>query len=142
MSLKNINIRAMVLLVSLTTLGVAPLAFAQPSNAKLVVGFTPGGPIDAVARIISTQLGQELGVNMIVENRAGANAGLAAEYVAKAEPDGRTLFLTSTGAVAISPSRLTSPIRMIPAAERISICAPIGRPLPTMYLSSKRVGIR
>ncbi len=104
MNLKSVAFRAVLPLAVLFTLGTAPLAFAQPSNAKLVVGFTPGGPIDAVARIISTQLGHELGVNMIVENRAGANAGLAAEYVAKAEPDGRTLFLTSTGAVAISPS--------------------------------------
>lgn len=79
-------------------------AFAQTKTTRLVVGFPPGGPIDFVARLMSEQLGRELGQQVVVENRAGANAGIAADFVAKAAPDGQTLFLTTTGAVSISPS--------------------------------------
>ncbi len=79
-------------------------AFAQTKTTRLVVGFAPGGPIDFVARVLSEQLGRELGHQVVVENRAGANAGIAAEFVAKAAPDGQTLFLSSTGAIAISPA--------------------------------------
>lgn len=80
-----------------------PSAFAQAKTTRLVVGFPPGGPVDLVARILSEQLGRELGQTVVVENRAGANAGIAAEHVAKSAPDGQALYLTSTGAVAISP---------------------------------------
>lgn len=88
---------------------VSNLIFVQPASAqgkvtKLVVGFAPGGPLDSVARMISTQLGHELGHPVIVENRAGANAAIAAEYVAKAPPDGNVLWITSAGAVAVNPS--------------------------------------
>ncbi len=83
---------------------VAPPAFAQGKTTRLILGFAPGGPIDFVARTMTEQLSKELGHTVIVENKPGANAGIAAEYVAKATPDGQTLFMTSTGAVAISPA--------------------------------------
>ena len=82
----------------------APPAFAQGKTTRLILGFAPGGPIDFVARVMSEQLGKELGHPVIVENKPGANAGIAADYVAKSAPDGQTLFMTSTGAVAISPA--------------------------------------
>ena len=77
---------------------------AQVKSVRMIVGFVPGGPIDFVARVLSEQLTKEMGVPVIVENKAGSNAGIAAEYVSRAAPDGNTLFLTSTGAVAISQS--------------------------------------
>ena len=83
----------------------APLASrAQGGITKLVVAFPPGGPVDFVARTVSEALGKELGQQVIVENRAGANGAIAGEYVARAAPDGTTLWLTSVGAVAINPS--------------------------------------
>ena len=84
------------------TLGT--LALAQSKTTRLVVGFPPGGPIDSVARIMSEQLGRELGMLVVVENRAGANAGIAAEFVAKSAPDGSTLLISTAGAMTISPS--------------------------------------
>ncbi len=57
-----------------------------------------------VARVLSEQLGRELGHQVVVENKPGANAVIAADFVAKAAPDGHTLFLTTAGAVAISPA--------------------------------------
>lgn len=91
------------LVVSAAVLG-APATFAQNKSTRLVVGFAPGGPIDMVARVLSEQLGRELGHQVVVENKPGANAVIAADFVAKAAPDGHTLFLTTAGAVAISPA--------------------------------------
>ncbi len=89
------------------TLGVGfsslSVAQAQPKVTRLVVAFPPGGPVDFVARTLGEQLGKELGTQVIVENKAGANGAIAAEYVARAVPDGSTLWLTSVGAVAINP---------------------------------------
>jgi tripartite-type tricarboxylate transporter receptor subunit TctC len=71
---------------------------------RLVVAFTPGGTTDFVARLLAERLRALLGQAVIVENKPGANGALAAEYVAKAEPDGTTLFFTTVGAVAINPA--------------------------------------
>src|SRR6202011_3121914 len=62
-----------------------------------------GGPVDLVARLLADKLKPLIGRTVIVENRAGANGVIGAEYVARAEPDGTTLFLTTVGAVAITP---------------------------------------
>lgn len=59
--------------------------------------------MDFVARTMAEQLGKELGHQVIVENKAGANGAIAAEYVMRSAPDGQTLWLTSVGAVAINP---------------------------------------
>ncbi|MDB5965328.1 MAG: hypothetical protein JWQ72_1828 [Polaromonas sp.] len=88
--------------LALSAVFAAP-AFAQSKITRLVVAFPPGGPVDFVARTISEQLGKELGAQVIIENKAGANGAIAAEYVARAVPDGSTLWLTSVGAVAINP---------------------------------------
>lgn len=70
---------------------------------RIVVGFPPGGPADYTARILADKLPALLGVNVIVENRVGANATIGADHVAKSPPDGHTMFLTTCGAMAISP---------------------------------------
>ena len=80
-------------------------AFAQGAKTtRLVVAFPPGGPVDFVARTISEPLGKELGHQVIIENKAGANGAIAAEYVARSAPDGQVLWLSSVGAVAINPA--------------------------------------
>lgn len=78
-------------------------AQAPAKTIRLVVAFPPGGPVDFVARTISEQLGRELNAQILVENKAGANGGIAADYVARSAPDGTTLWLTSVGAIAINP---------------------------------------
>ena len=70
---------------------------------RLVVAFPPGGPTDFVARLLADKLKTLLGQTVVVENKGGANGVIGADYVAKSEPDGHTLFLTTTGAVAITP---------------------------------------
>lgn len=80
-------------------------ALAQPAKVtRLIVAFPPGGPVDFVARTLGEQLGKELGHQVLIENKAGANGAIAAEYVARSAPDAQTLWLTSVGAVAINPA--------------------------------------
>ena len=99
--------RTLLALMTTAALGLgaslAQPALAQAKVTRLVVAFPPGGPVDFVARTISEQLGKELGTQVIIENKAGANGAIAAEYVARAIPDGNTIWLTSVGAVAINP---------------------------------------
>ena len=71
---------------------------------KLVIAFPAGGPTDFVGRLLADKLKEELGQSVIIENKAGASGTLGADYVAKSEPDGYTLFLTTVGAVAITPN--------------------------------------
>ena len=71
---------------------------------RLVVAFTAGGTTDFVARLLSERLRSLIGQPVIVDNRPGANGAIAAEHVAKSEPDGHTLFFTTVGAVAINPA--------------------------------------
>jgi tripartite-type tricarboxylate transporter receptor subunit TctC len=83
-------------------------AQAWPSKPiRIIVPYPPGGSSDIIARSISQSLSEALKQSVIVENRAGANGNLGAEAVAKSAPDGYTLLLCDTGALAISPSVYT-----------------------------------
>ena len=70
---------------------------------RIVVAFPAGGPTDMVARLLADKLKASLGQNVIVENKPGANGAIGADYVAKGEPDGHLLFLTTAGAVVVTP---------------------------------------
>lgn len=77
---------------------LAATASDYPSRpVRIVVGFTPGGSADAVARILAQSFGSILGKSFVVENKPGANGNLATDLVRRAEPDGYTLFYTSIG---------------------------------------------
>ena len=81
---------------------------AWPSKPiRLVVPYPPGGSSDIIARAIAQPLSEALKQPVIVDNKAGANGNLGAEFVAKSAPDGYTLLLCDTGALAISPSVYT-----------------------------------
>ncbi len=81
------------------TCGAAALAAdaAYPQRPiTLVVPHPPGGSVDGVARLYAEQLGKELGQSIVVENRAGASGMIGAAYVARAAPDGYTLYLNAS----------------------------------------------
>src|SRR5215208_7002458 len=88
---------------------LAPLtlsAFAQPYPSRqitLVVPFAPGGPADFLGRLIGLKLGEELGQQIVVDNRAGANTIIGAQAVAKAKPDGYTLLMAIDGTLVMNP---------------------------------------
>ena len=74
---------------------------------RMVIAFPPGGPTDFVGRLVADKVKDILGQSVIIENKAGANGALGADTVAKSPPDGYTLFLTTVGAVAITPHMRT-----------------------------------
>ncbi len=99
--------RLAALTATLAMLGVAlPAAQAQdfPTRPiRVVVAFPAGGPTDLVGRIVAEKMKDLLGQPVLIENRPGANGAIGADFVAKAAPDGHTLFLTTVGAVAVTP---------------------------------------
>jgi tripartite-type tricarboxylate transporter receptor subunit TctC len=70
----------------------------------IIVGFTPGGGNDIIARIVGQKLSESLGQPVIIENKPGGGAIVATEFVAKSEPDGYTLLVGASGAMAINPA--------------------------------------
>ena len=85
------------------------LAAAQAQSfptkpVRIVIGFPPGGGIDIVARILSPKLTESFGQQVIVDNRAGTNGIIAADLVAKAPPDGYTIYLGTTGNLSVNPN--------------------------------------
>ena len=70
----------------------------------IIVGFTPGGGNDIIARIFGQKLSESLGQPVVVENKPGGGAVVATEYVAKSAPDGYTLLVGASGAMAINPA--------------------------------------
>jgi tripartite-type tricarboxylate transporter receptor subunit TctC len=96
--------------VALLGLAVALCAGAGAASAQseapihMVIAFPAGGPTDFVGRTISEEFGRQLKRNIIIDNKPGANGNIAGEGVARSNPDGTTLFLTSAGAVVINPS--------------------------------------
>ena len=88
----------------------APAAQAQdfPNRPiRIVIAFPPGGPTDFVGRLVADKVKDILGQSVIIENKAGANGALGADTVAKSPPDGYTLFLSTVGAVGITPNMRT-----------------------------------
>ena len=72
-------------------------------NITLVLPFAAGSGTDTTTRIISKELGTALGVGMVIDNKAGANGSIAASYVARANPDGYTLFVTTNTTHSANP---------------------------------------
>lgn len=71
---------------------------------RLVVGYTAGGGSDILARVIAQKMSEGLGQQVVVENKPGAASMIATEYVARAAPDGYTILLGASGALAINPA--------------------------------------
>jgi tripartite-type tricarboxylate transporter receptor subunit TctC len=97
------------LLAASAALPIAGTARGQqqtwPSRpVRLVVGYSPGGGNDLIARIVSAKLQDKLGQPIVVDNKPGAQSIVAAELVAKAPPDGYTLLIAPSGPMTINPA--------------------------------------
>jgi tripartite-type tricarboxylate transporter receptor subunit TctC len=85
-------------------LRITPVLAAWPDRAiRIVVANSPGGPSDIIARIMAAALQQSMGGSVIVENKGGGGSNIGMGFVARAEPDGYTILL-STSAYTVNPS--------------------------------------
>ena len=101
------RLRALLCTLAALHPALAGTALAQETwptrSIRLIVGFPPGGTIDALARAMVAPMGKALGQPVVVENRPGAAQALAAELVAKAEPGGYSIGLVDSGPLTVSP---------------------------------------
>jgi tripartite-type tricarboxylate transporter receptor subunit TctC len=85
---------------------LVPAATAQSYPSRqitLVVPFAPGGPADFLGRLIGQKMGEDLGQQVVIDNRPGANTIIGAQAVAKALPDGYTLLMAIDGTLVMNP---------------------------------------
>jgi tripartite-type tricarboxylate transporter receptor subunit TctC len=75
---------------------------------RMIVPFSPGGASDFVARIIGPKLGDLLGQQIVIDNKAGASGNIGMEAAAKSAPDGYTVYLGNIGTIAINPAVFSS----------------------------------
>ena len=100
-SLLSRLVRTGAFLAAALTVGVAA---AQPGKPiRILVGFPAGGGTDAIARLLSDKLKDQLGVSVVVDNRPGAGGQIAAQTLKAAAADGTTLFLTHDHTISILP---------------------------------------
>lgn len=118
----------------------AVLTAGQPAAAdypvrpvRLVVAFAPGGSVDVVARLLAQKLGERWKQQVVVDNRPGAGGNVSAEIVARALPDGYTLYMTSAAfvvnpslyaSVPYDPVRDFSPISLVATVQSVLVSHP------------------
>jgi tripartite-type tricarboxylate transporter receptor subunit TctC len=122
-------------------LSAAILLFAGLSSAhaqyptkpiRLVVGFPPGGSADPTARALAAPLQEQLGQPVLVENRPGGDSAIGADYVAKAAPDGYTLFYGSSSAMVAAVA-----LRKVPPYDPLkdfTSIGMVGRAMQILYV--------
>ncbi len=130
------------LLAAFLALGASATAAAQPraeaawpiKPLRIVVPFPPGSAADAATRVITVRLSEQLGQQLIVDNRSGASGNIGAEVVMRAAPDGYTTLVgtTSTHAVAVSlaeklsydPLRDFAPVTLLGSSPYVVLVHP------------------
>lgn len=125
------------LVVAAAVAGSAVAAQAQsyPSKAlRVIVPFPPGAGVDIVTRAVSGRLGEALGQQLVIDNRAGAGGIVGAEVAAKAPPDGYTLFMGTAGILTViphmnskapySPERDFAPVSLVASVPSMLVVHP------------------
>ncbi|VCU70687.1 Tripartite tricarboxylate transporter family receptor [Pigmentiphaga humi] len=90
-----VSVRMAAVAAALAVSGAAGAASYPDKAVRVVVGFSAGGTTDVAARIIAKELGDDLGQSFVVENKPGAGSNIGAELVARAKPDGYTLYMVA-----------------------------------------------
>ena len=124
-------------LLAFVALTICCFSYSQDYPVKpirLVVPYSPGGPVDIVGRIVAQKLTPALSQQVIVDNRAGGGGNLAVEIVAKSAADGYTLLMGANGTnainpglyphLAVDPARELAPITMIASSPMILVVHP------------------
>ena len=115
--------RVIKLFIATGTMLVAASPWAQSYPAKsvrLIVPFSAGGATDIVARVMGQKLGEAWGQQVVIDNRAGAGGNIGGEIVAKAAPDGYTLFMTS-GSIVTANQHIYKKMPFDPATDLIAV---------------------
>ena len=119
----------------LTALLLSMAVFASPGGAQspkagaaitIVVPYAAGGVTDALARLVAERLTPRLGVSVVVDNRAGAGGLIAAQFVAAAKPDGRTLLMNSSAILPVAAN--TPDLRFDPVKDLAAVAFVAGLP--------------
>ena len=135
--MRHLKMRQLLVAGAFATLAGVGSSQAQSYPTRpvtLVLGFAPGGPSDVMARIFGKKLEQLLGQPVVIENRSGAGGNIAAELVARAEPDGHTLLLGNSGILAANvglykkinfdPVKDFAPITLVGAQANVLVVHP------------------
>src|SRR2546426_11865001 len=111
---------------------------------RIVVSFAAGGPTDTVARIMGTKMGELLGQQFVVENKAGAGGNIGAEQVAKSAPDGYTLLMATVSTHAINLGLYKKmpydPIRDFAPIGQVGVTPTLLGVHPSLRSEERRVG--
>jgi tripartite-type tricarboxylate transporter receptor subunit TctC len=109
-------------------------AFAPDKPVRLIVPFPAGGAVDFTARLIAQRLAEEWRQNAIVENQAGANGNVGAEYVARSKPDGTVLLVSSPGvfttnrfiyrSMPYDPDKDLAPVSLVMVSPNVLVVGP------------------
>jgi tripartite-type tricarboxylate transporter receptor subunit TctC len=120
--------------VGVCVLAASSVAAAYPERPiRLLLPFAPGGGADAVARVITPKFHESLGQPWVIDNRGGAGGNIAAEIVARANPDGHTVFLGFSTVLTVNPllyrlpfdvSRDLLPVAMVNAGQYMLVLHP------------------
>ena len=102
--------RSMIYGLAMLAMGMtSALAQSFPDRpVRLVIPYAAGGALDVIGRPVAEQFQRITGQPLVLENRAGANGTIAADHVAKARPDGYTLFMATSGPITVAPSLMPS----------------------------------
>src|ERR1700754_2806370 len=126
------SVAASLLIVGLTaTPGLAQSFPAKP--IKIVVPYTPGSPVDVLARLATQHAGTRLGQTIVIANRRGAGTTLGTKVAASADPDGYTILIAATSFVISSvlypnpgydPIKSFAPVAMLARSPQVLVIAP------------------
>jgi tripartite-type tricarboxylate transporter receptor subunit TctC len=106
---RNILNTLPILAFSLFSCSVNAQEFPPKKTITMIVGFAAGGAADTAARIISKKLGENIGANMVVDNRGGAGGNIAHQFAANGPSDGGTILFGSVGPLTIAPHMMKLP---------------------------------